>query len=469
MGAGVDADLDLDRPDLLGAAPVGTALVDGDLLPHEVLVDRLARLLDLRLGLRVLRGGQRLARVGIDRSAPDRERQLDLVDDPVEQKLPLRRLERLRVLLGIGERLQLVAELLPHRAFDRDGPLLLEQQRQRRLDLHLALDVVVGRLHRDRPGELGEELLDDRAGLLDAGLLDALPDGVPLVALELGDEIEVEPLRLAGLAAQVLLRLAQLHDLAVRELERLEDLLLGNLVRACLDHRQPVLRADDDQVELAVVLTLAQRRVDDELPVDEPDADGADRAEERQRREHQRGRSAVDAKDVVGRDHVRAEDGADHLHLVAEALRPERPNRPVDHACREDGALGRAPLTLEEAARDLAGGVHPLLDVDGEREEVCALARLGASLGCGEHHRVASADDDSAVRLLREMAGFEADLLGSDLDGDLRPALGRDTHQLSSTLLVEGGSSSQPIGCCGGLARTSTLRVLGANGVGRAP
>ena len=99
-------------------------------------------------------------------------------------------------------------------------------------------------------------------GLLDADLLDPLPDRVPVVALELRDEVEVEPLRLAGLAAQVLLRLAELHDLAVRELERLEDLLLGNLVRAGLDHRQPFLRADDDQVELAVVLALAQGRVD---------------------------------------------------------------------------------------------------------------------------------------------------------------------------------------------------------------
>ena len=206
----------------------------------------------------------------------------------------------------------------------------------------------------------------------------------------------------------------------------------------------------------------------DELAVDEADADGADRAEERQRREHQRRGGAVDAKDVVGRDHVRAEDGADHLHLVAEALRPQRPDRPVDHPCREDGALGRAPLTLEEAARDLAGGVHPLLDVDGEREEVCALARLGAPLGCGEHHRVASADDDGAVRLLREMAGFEADLLVPDLDGDLRPALGRDTHQLSSTLLVEGGSSSQTVVCSGSLELPPSV-LLGASGAGRAP
>src|SRR5205814_3198102 len=41
--ARVDADLDLDRADLLGASAVRPPLVDGDLLADEVLVDRLAR------------------------------------------------------------------------------------------------------------------------------------------------------------------------------------------------------------------------------------------------------------------------------------------------------------------------------------------------------------------------------------------------------------------------------------------
>jgi hypothetical protein len=59
------------------------------------------------------------------------------------------------------------------------------------------------------------------------------------------------------------------------------------------------------------------------------------------------------------------------------------------------GLLGRAPFALEEAARDLAGGVHPLFDVDGEREEVRALAGLHPSRRGGEHHRVARADDDA--------------------------------------------------------------------------
>src|SRR5690242_5356475 len=51
VGARVDADLDGDRPDVLRAAAVGAALVDRDLLPDEILVDRVAGLLDLRLGL----------------------------------------------------------------------------------------------------------------------------------------------------------------------------------------------------------------------------------------------------------------------------------------------------------------------------------------------------------------------------------------------------------------------------------
>ena len=109
-----------------------------------------------------------------------------------------------------------------------------------------------------------------------------------------------------------------------------------------------------------------------------------------------------------GVDQVGREDGADDLHLVAEALRPERPDRAVDHPRGERGALGRAALALEEAARDLPGGVHLLLDVDREREEVGVGPRVGPADGRREDHRVARADDDGAVCLLGELARLEA-------------------------------------------------------------
>src|SRR5436190_22665348 len=86
-------------------------LVDRDLPPDELLVDGLGGLLDVALRQRVLRS-RRLALA--DRRA-DGERQLHRLDDAVEQKLPLRGPELFRVLLRIGQRLQLALELLPHR------------------------------------------------------------------------------------------------------------------------------------------------------------------------------------------------------------------------------------------------------------------------------------------------------------------------------------------------------------------
>jgi hypothetical protein len=424
-------DLAVDRADLVGGSAVGPALLDRDLLAHEVLVDRLGGLLDVALRERVLHSRG----LAVRRRRPHRERQLDSVDDPVEQQVPLRRLQLLRVVLGVGERPQVALELLPHRALDGGEALLLEQHREARLHLHLALDVLVARLHRQLGRELGEDLVLDRAGLAEADLLDALPHRVAVRTLDLGGDVHVEPLRLARLPAQVLLRLAELADLLVSELERLEEDLLLDLARAGLDHRQAVLRADDDQVERRLLEILLVRGVDDELAVDAADADGADGAEERQRREHQRRRGAVDAEDVVRGDQVGGERGADHLHLVPEALRPERPDRAVDHPGRERRPLGRAALALEEAARDLPGGVGPLLDVDGEREEVRALPRLGAADGRREDHRVAAADDDGAVRLLGQLARLEGDLLAADLDGRRGNLPQYRAHTMSSTLL----------------------------------
>jgi hypothetical protein len=100
----------LDRTDLFRTAAVGPMLVDRDLAANELLVDRLGRLLDVVLRQRVL-GGRRLTLA--DRRA-DRERQPNRVDDPVEEQLTLCRLELLRILLCVGERLQVALELLAH-------------------------------------------------------------------------------------------------------------------------------------------------------------------------------------------------------------------------------------------------------------------------------------------------------------------------------------------------------------------
>ena len=78
--------------------------------------------------------------------------------------------------------------------------------------------------------------------------------------------------------AELLLRLAELLDLRVRELERLEEHVLGHLVRAGLDHRDAVLRADDDQVELGSSSASGSVGLTTSSAVDPADAHGADRA-----------------------------------------------------------------------------------------------------------------------------------------------------------------------------------------------
>ena len=163
---------------------------------------------------------------------------------------------------------------------------------------------------------------------------------------------------------------------------------------------QPLLVRVDDEV---AVLVLA-------------DAHGADRHREGDVRDHQRGAGAVHREDVVGVHVVDRHRDRRRAGSRAPALREERADRAVDHARGERGLLAGATLALEEAAGDLARGVHALLDVDGQREEVDV-----AEVACGggaEHHRVPCGDDDGAARLLGELAGLERDLGSADLDGD---------------------------------------------------
>ena len=147
-----------------------------------------------------------------------------------------------------------------------------------------------------------------------------------------------------------------------------------------------------------------------------PIADGADVLGDRDRRDRQRRGGAVHRQDVVGVDLVDRHRDRDQLGLVVPALGEERADRPVDHARGQRRLLAGFALATEERAGDLARGVHPLLDVDGEGKEV-HVAKV-ADRGGAEDHRVAAADDDRAARLLREFAGLEGNLAVADIRRD---------------------------------------------------
>ena len=221
---------------------------------------------------------------------------------------------------------------------------------------------------------------------------------------------------LPTLAASSRCACAKLLDRVVGDVERVEDLRLGDLVGARLDHQDRLLGTGDDEVEVGVLEQVLLVRVDDEVAVDLADADRADRGRERHLGDHQRGGCTVHREDVVRVLVIDAQRHVDEVRVVVPALGEERADRTVDHAGGQGALLAGAALALEERAGDLARGVHALLDVDGQRQEVDVLEL--AHRGGGKDHRVALADDDCTGGLLGHLAGLEADLGPSDIHGD---------------------------------------------------
>ena len=83
-----------------------------------------------------------------------------------------------------------------------------------------------------------------------------------------------------------------------------------------------------------------------------------------------------------------------------------RSGRSMSRAVRMAVSDGR-PSRRKNEPGDLAGGVHALFDVDGEREEVDPLPDARGGVGRGQHDGVAELGDHRALGLLGEAAGLE--------------------------------------------------------------
>src|SRR6266542_2734247 len=322
-----------------------------------------------------------------------------------------------------------------------DDPLahqLLVEAAEGGRDLALAAGVGLAEL---AAGRLGGLRLEGVEALLPLGLVG---DGDRLAHGRLGDApddpgdvlgVVLEQGKLAGLRAglthQLELELAGGGDVRLGELQGQAEGLLGRLGRAALLH-QPhgvlgglgldhqdvdpaalVLAAGHHHVEGAL-LHLGVGRVDDPVGAAAAEAYRADRPAEGDAGELHRGGGAVDGADVGVALHVGGQDGGDHVDLVAHALGERGPQRPVDQAGGEDGRLRRPPLTAEEAAGDLAGGVHALLHVHGEREEVELLLGLLAGGRGDQHLGLAQAGDHGAACQPGQLAGLQQHVPAAD-------------------------------------------------------
>ncbi len=166
-----------------------------------------------------------------------------------------------------------------------------------------------------------------------------------------------------------LLQLDELLDCLVRHADRAHDLFFGDLVHQPLDHGHRLLRSGNGDLHAPLFPRLGPR-VDHELSVFVSDLHAGDRSIERGLRDHQRRRCSQDAQHAWRAIRFRRQNGGDNLHLVTVTVGEERPNRPVYHACAEDGDVTWTPLAFEEATGDLPAGVEPFLIVNTKRKIV---------------------------------------------------------------------------------------------------
>ena len=210
---------------------------------------------------------------------------------------------------------------------------------------------------------------------------------------------------LGGLLGELDDRLDHRLEMPVAEHHRAEHDVFGQLLGLQFHHHHGVLRAGDDEVEMAF-LHLVERRIEHVLVVDEADARAADRAHERRAGQRQR-RGGGDHRDDVGivllivRQH-----GDGHLRVAAPAVGEQRTDRAVDQARGQRVLFGRTALALEIAAGNAAGRVIFFGVVDGERKEIDAFLRLLGGDDGGEHGGLAVGGEHGAVGLTRYSAGF---------------------------------------------------------------
>ncbi len=241
----------------------------------------------------------------------------------------------------------------------------------------------------------------------------------PRIERGIYDQQRIRALFLAGFFLQLVDRGDDFFDLRVRELDRTEEIVLGDFVSAAFDHHDAVEGTGDHDVH-AAGFVLRQRRVDDVLAVFiASDAHRGDVLGERDVGNGERRAGCAHGKHVgveftVDREHRR------HDHdIVAEALFEQRTNRPVDLAGAEGAVLGRPAFALDVAARDLARGVHLFFEFTSQGKEIDTRTRLlRGGDGGKDNVRVAVADENTAVGLLSKLAGLDDQGATPDLERD---------------------------------------------------
>ena len=194
----------------------------------------------------------------------------------------------------------------------------------------------------------------------------------------------------------------------VREQQRVDDVVLGDLGGAALDHHDRVAGARRRPGRGRDFSRSANVGLTTNSPSTRPTRTPASGPAHGMSRDVQRARAPVIASTSDGFSLSDESDGRDDLRVDAPALGEQRARRAIDEAAGQDLVLGRAAFALEVAARDLAGGGRLLevLEVSGMKSMPGGARRCATAVT--STMRVAVADDDRAVGLLGHLAGLDA-------------------------------------------------------------
>ena len=228
-------------------------------------------------------------------------------------------------------------------------------------------------------------------------------DGVEHVHVQTHN-LEVD-LRLAALGHDLVDELDDLLDLNVCGLDGGQHGILVHLVGAGLDHHDLVHGGGNGQGKVAH-LALLLRGVQHDLAVNQTHLHAADGAVPRDIGHGGHQRSADHAGDLRAAIRVKAHDGHGDAHVVAHLLGEQRAHGAVHHAAGQDGALAGAALTAHKAAGNAACGVELFLVLHVQREEIHALAGLGAHDHVAHHAGLAVADQCAGIGQATHLAHF---------------------------------------------------------------
>ena len=180
--------------------------------------------------------------------------------------------------------------------------------------------------------------------------------------------------RLPGFSNDFFLKGDERSNFLLRVLERLSDDVLGHFPRSALQHINFLGRAGNHEIKIRC-RPVGECRIHDPGLIRSADADSGYWPIPRDVGEREGQRGAEEGKGVRIVFFVEGEDGRHHLHFVSHAEVEARPDSAIDEAANEDGFFRRAVLALDESrTEDFPGRVKSLLIVNGEREEIPALA-----------------------------------------------------------------------------------------------